>query len=361
METRFLVDAAIQRASTLPGEFYRSGAVFDELRERVFARSWQWIGHERDVALPGHVRPFKLLRGSLNEPLVLSRDHDGVLRCLSNVCSHRGNLIVSSAGPCRKLRCRYHGRRFQLDGKMEFMPEFHDAESFPTSSDDLPRVPLGDLRGFLFASLDPLSSFGDLTGEMEARIGHLPLEVFRFDPARSREYLVHAHWALYVDNYLEGFHLPYIHPGLSASVDYEKYRTENHAWSSLQVAEAKGAEQAFEPIRGASNETKRVAAYYFWLFPNTMFNFYPWGLSVNIVQPLAIDRTKVSFSSYVWRPELIDQGAGAELDQVEREDEHVVEQVQKGIRSRLYKRGRFSPSRETAVHHFHRLLQTALA
>jgi choline monooxygenase len=99
-----------------------------------------------------------------------------------------------------------------------------------------------------------------------------------------------------------------------------------------------------------------VAAYYWWLFPNTMFNIYPWGLSINVVRPLAVDRTRVSFIAYVWDDSKLDQGAGSSLDRVEREDEAVVEAVQKGIRSRLYNRGRYSPKRETGTHHFHRLL-----
>jgi len=92
-----------------------------------------------------------------------------------------------------------------------------------------------------------------------------------------------------------------------------------------------------------------------------MLNFYPWGISVNIVRPLAPDRTKVSFLSYVWDPTLLDRGASAGLDRVEREDEAIVEAVQRGVRSRLYDRGRYSPARETGVHHFHRLLAEFMA
>ena len=87
-----------------------------------------------------------------------------------------------------------------------------------------------------------------------------------------------------------------------------------------------------------------------------MFNFYPWGLSINIVRPLQVNLTKVSFITYVWRPERLDRGAGAMLDRVEREDEAVVECVQRGMQSRLYERGRYSPTREQGVHQFHRLL-----
>jgi len=91
-----------------------------------------------------------------------------------------------------------------------------------------------------------------------------------------------------------------------------------------------------------------------------MLNFYPWGLSLNVVRPLTVERTKVSFLSFVWKEELLDQGAGAQLDRVEREDEVVVEGVHRGVRSRFYDRGRFSPTREQGVHLFHRLLSGAL-
>lgn len=99
-----------------------------------------------------------------------------------------------------------------------------------------------------------------------------------------------------------------------------------------------------------------IAGYYFWLFPNLMLNFYPWGISVNVVKPLAVDRTRVSYLTYVADESKLDTGAGAALDRVEREDEAVVESVHRGIASRSYARGRYSPTREQGVHHFHRLL-----
>ena len=87
-----------------------------------------------------------------------------------------------------------------------------------------------------------------------------------------------------------------------------------------------------------------------------MFNFYPWGLSINIVKPIGIDKTKVSFITYVYDETKLNIGAGALLDKVEQEDEFVVEGVHRGLKSRYYKAGRFSPTREQGVHHFHLLL-----
>jgi len=91
-----------------------------------------------------------------------------------------------------------------------------------------------------------------------------------------------------------------------------------------------------------------------------MFNFYPWGLSVNIVKPLDLEKTSVSFLTFMYDPSKYDSGAGAGLDGVEKEDEEVVRQVQMGIRSRFYKHGRYSVTREQGTHHFHRLISMLL-
>jgi choline monooxygenase len=111
-----------------------------------------------------------------------------------------------------------------------------------------------------------------------------------------------------------------------------------------------------EPGISLSQIGQIFAAFYYWLFPNLMMNFYPWGVSVNVVYPLGPERTKVSFFSYVWDKDRQSSGVGADLHRVEMEDEEVVESVQRGVRSRLYNRGRYSPRREVGTHHFHKLL-----
>jgi choline monooxygenase len=270
-------------------------------------------------------------------------------------------LVCEGGGVHQALRCRYHGRRFGLDGRFLSMPEFDGVARFPSPADDLREVPSGTLGRMLWAALDPEIPLERLLAPFRERCGFLPLADAVFDPARSRDYLVHANWALYCDNYLEGFHIPFVHPGLSAAIDYGAYRTELFDASNVQLGVASGADETFTLPAGHPDAGTAVAAWYFWLFPNTMLNVYPWGISVNVVRPLAVDRTKVSFLSYVWDPAKLDRGAGAALDRVEREDESVVEAVQRGLRSRIYGRGRYSPTRETGVHHFHRLLAERLA
>ena len=147
-----------------------------------------------------------------------------------------------------------------------------------------------------------------------------------------------------------------MHKGLTQNLNYAEYDTEIFKYSNLQLGIGKGDGDCFDLPKNSQDYGKNIAAYYFWLFPNMMFNFYPWGLSINIVIPVSPEKTKVKFLSYVWDESKLNTGAGAELDKVEQEDEEIVEQVQRGVKSRFYDTGHFSPSMEKGVHHFHLLL-----
>ena len=346
----------IRQAQTLPSRFYTDDEAFAKTIKHIFGHSWQLIMRNDQVRLPKQHYPFHFMDKVLEEPLLFTRDQAGQLHCLSNVCTHRGNLLCMQPGVSSQIRCRYHGRRFKLDGCFDSMPEFEEVADFPSERDHLRKMPFGEWAGFLFSALDPAFDLETMLQPMIDRVGWMPFEEFIFDPGKSRDYLVKANWALYVDNYLEGFHIPFIHSDLARSLDYNSYRHELFDYSNLQVGIGKGGELTFDLPSDSPDAGQDIAAYYFWLYPNMMFNFYPWGLSVNIVRPLGPALTRVSFQSYVWKPELCDYGAGALLDKVEREDEEIVENVQQGMRSRVYDRGRYSPKREVAVHHFHRLL-----
>ena len=357
----FDIDPAIERAHTLPGRIYSDPEAWAVQRDRVFARAWHFIGETERVKAPGHVLPFTLLEGCLDEPLVLARADDGELHCYSNACTHRGALVVEGEGHLKSLRCRYHGRKFGLDGRFQSMPEFGGVAGFPSSADDLPRVQLRSWGPLLFASIDPLVDFDEWIAPVRARCDFMPLDGARFDAASSRDYDIDANWALYCDNYLEEFHIPYVHRESLAGIDYEAYRTELFSWSNLQYGYAKDGRDAFALPAGHPDAGESLAAFYFWLFPNLMLNFYPWGLSLNLVRPMDVGRTIVSFKQWVWDPSKRDRGLGSDLHRVEMEDEEVVESVQRGVSSRLYDRGRYSPRREVGTHHFHTLLARAMA
>ena len=331
----FEIEPDIRRARTLSSDFYLDPEFFELSKEKIFERTWHFLCRESEV---DGLWPTAILPGVLDEPVMLARD-GGELRCLSNVCTHRGKILVEEPCKANLIRCGYHGRRFSLDGKFLSMPEFDGVENFPSETDDLKQVPLANWNGFLFASIDPKDSLDAFVGEAAEQIEFdikMPLKL-----TAKREYRVNAHWALYCENYLEGFHIPYVHKGLNEIVDYGTYTTETFRYSSLQTG-----------YDAAGN----VAANYLFIFPNLMFNFYPWGVSVNVVRPLSPSETIVEFLTYVGDVSKLDHGAGSDLHGVEMEDEAVVESVQRGIRSRFYSHGRYSPTREQGTHHFHRLI-----
>ena len=358
--TKYFIDPDIAKAKTISTDIYLDREVYTLIKEKVFVDAWLYVTDTDQVMTNESVYPFTYLPGCLDEPLLLSKDKDGVLHCLSNVCTHRGNLLVSEPCHLRNIRCKYHGRRFGLNGVFSFMPEFSKVKGFPSAADDLRSLPLFQWGKFLFTTIGNPPKATGCFSEMMERMSWLPLDNFRLRPDLSRDFEVDANWALYCENYLEGFHIPFVHSGLNEVLDYGSYTTELFSHSSLQLGLASEGELAFDLPEESLDFGKRVAGYYFWVFPNMMFNFYPWGLSINIVKPQSKDKTVVTFLTYMWDESKFEQGAGADLIRVEQEDEQIVESVQKGVRSRFYQHGRYAPEREQGTHHFHQLLANAL-
>lgn len=189
--------------------------------------------------------------------------------------------------------------------------------------------------------------------EEVARAG-FPIERMRL--AERREYVVECNWKVYVDNYLEGYHIPMIHPALFREVDYDRYRVETHRFHSTQLAplrSGEGRERTY-PAGGGNDK-----ALYYWIFPNLMLNFYPGNLQMNAVLPIDAGRTLTVFEWYGLPSEDLSAAIGFS-DQVQREDMAICRDVQKGLASRSYDRGRLSARRENGVHHFHLLLDEFL-
>ncbi|MBC7899730.1 MAG: aromatic ring-hydroxylating dioxygenase subunit alpha [Saprospiraceae bacterium] len=356
----FDIDPDIRKAKTLSSEFYTDQQYFELSKERIFTKSWQLIGTKDEI---DNLKPLTLLENFLDEPVLIIKNNNGSFNCFSNVCTHRGKVLVEEPAAASLIRCGYHGRRFSLAGKFLSMPEFDGVENFPSDSDNLPRIASASWGNFLFASVDPAAPFEDFMG------GTNPLiDIAAFSGSKlvsKHEYEVNAHWALYCENYLEGFHIPFVHHSLNEIVDYGSYTTETFRYSSLQTALsepgaiATGLDFVDEknPVAvAAGSDPDMIAGRYLFIFPNLMFNFYPWGISVNIVKPISPGKTKVEFLKYVSDESKVETGAGADLHRVELEDEKVVESVQKGIRSRFYSHGKYSPTREQGTHHFHRLI-----
>ena len=344
-----LIDEDIRKARTLPSAWYTELEHFNKL-QTVFS-GWQFAAHQSEFET-NNVLPLEHIEAINGESMVLVKDEQTA--CYSNVCTHRGMRVALEACTAKKMQCRYHGRTFNLDGSLRHMPEFTEAIGFPSPSDNLAQFPLKQWMGMHFTALDAAAKIP--WEGLEQRLGFLGLEAFVLDAARNRDHMIDANWMLYVDNYLEGCHIPYVHPELNQALDYGAYSTETFDGGVLQIVKAMEGDVKFDLPEGHPDAGQDIAAYYLWLFPNMMFNFYPWGLSLNIVVPVSPTQTRVLYRGYVANAELASQGAGALLDTVEDQDQWVIELVQRGMASSAYDRGRYSPTREQGVHHFHRML-----
>ena len=342
-----IIDPDIRKAETLPSRYYTDPETFDSILSS-FGNQWHFAAHRSQLVSTNQID------NPLREPMLLTKEDEEV-HCISNVCTHRGMLICSESKQTRRLQCPYHGRTFDLAGQFRNMPEFSQVENFPTDADHLVHYPLAEWKGLLFNTMTG-ENFESFIAAVDERVGWLEIENFTHDITRHRTYNIESNWALYVDNYLEGFHIPFVHGDLHQVLDYDAYQTELFTGGVLQIGIANEGEPCFDLPSEHPDFGQNIAAYYYWLYPGLMLNFYPWGLSVNLVIPEAVDQTRIVYHGFVGEPSMLGKGAGGDLDKVEAEDQFVVEGCQKGVSSQAYERGRYSPTKETGVHHFHRIL-----
>ena len=355
MPQKFIINPNISEAGTLPSEFYENASTFLDCKEQIFASSWQFITYTSHFNNQT-IFPFSFITGYIDEPLILIKNED-VINCYSNVCTHRAHLVTSRPCSVNTLRCPYHGRTFNLDGSFKSMPGFEGVNDFPTKKDDLKSIPIFTWNNFVFASLDPRFDIKQVLNDIETRLPNFPFGDLIYDENSSNSWEINAHWALYCENYLEGFHVPFVHKGLANDINVGSYETQLLENGVLQIAEGK---ETIAILKDPKTPNRNIYGLYYWLFPNIMLNFYSWGLSVNIIEPISKEKTRVRFLSYPL-PNIKQPTSGdASLERVELEDQSVVQSVQKGIKSRYYKSGRYSPAHEKGVHHFHGLLADAL-
>ncbi len=323
-----------------------------EVRDKdfVFGRGWHLLAHTSRLRAPGdHV-----VIDCCGLPVIAVHGTDGVIRAFHNVCRHRAGPIATCDGlAARSLRCRYHGWNYGLDGALKSAPEMEGAEDFDKTSIQLPRMEVRIWQGLVFAAnhVDAAPDFDAFVAGIDARIGDAG-GFSGYGRHQHVAYEIACNWKVYVDNFLEGYHLPHVHPTLNRLLDYRSYLIELSQWHSLQ----------WSPLESNNTVYGNGDALYYWLWPNTMLNILPGRLQTNRVVPLGVDRCRVEFDYYY--PEtgtttgVADHEADAAFsEQVQAEDIMICEVVQRGLASGSYEAGRLNPLREKAVHHFHELLR----
>lgn len=348
----------VAQAHSIPARFYIDPAIFAEERERIFARRWQVVGHTDQLKNSGDFFTSDLQ----GEPLLLVRDAQRDLRGFYNVCRHRAGPPAEGCGNRKVFRCGYHGWTYGLDGALINAPEFEGVEDFRPEKFALVPVRVEEWSNLIFVNLDPdaaplMQSLGELPKQAD-RFGFSTMKLFE-----RRTYDMKCNWKTYVDNYLEGYHLPSVHPGLNRELDYTAYTVETYACHVRQFSPIRGAQPGDTTPRRYQEAREDITTDYFWIFPNWMLNCYPDNVSLNIILPIEIERTLAIFEWYLPEGMLGSQAAKESVhfsDEIQIEDVKICETVQKNLRSRSYHRGRYSVKQERGVHAFHRMYAEAM-
>ncbi|MFZ2234965.1 MAG: aromatic ring-hydroxylating dioxygenase subunit alpha [Dokdonella sp.] len=335
-------------ATALPAPAYSHTEWAQHERAAIFAKGWQLVGDAARLSERGSHIEITVA----GVPLWLLRGQDGTLRALHNVCRHRaGPLQPCTVGNQLRLRCRYHGWTYAEDGQLTSATEMQSALAFDADSIHLPQARVAEWNGLIFICLDQGGpALSDVLDGIDQRMGAGRLAGYRY--LRSVSYTLRCNWKAYVDNFLEGYHLPHVHPALNRLLDYRSYRTELAPWTSLQ----------YSPLENDGALYGSGEALYWYIWPNTMLNLLPGRLQTNRVVPIAPGECRVDFDYYYPADSSADAQARdlAFSDEVQAEDIDICEQVQRGLESGSYIAGRLNPLRESGVHHFQELIRAAL-
>jgi choline monooxygenase len=332
--------------TTLRATGYHEPAAFAAERQAIFGREWLLFAHVRELQMPGDY----VAEAIAGWPLFVIRDKAGALKGFHNVCRHRaGPLVEDGSGHVAALRCRYHGWLYDTDGRLVRRPDFTGgSDTFDGDALALKPIQVAAWRGFVFINLDGTAGpLEDGLGDLVTATRDLPVERYKF--FRRQTYDLAFNWKTYVDNYLEGYHIPLMHKGLARDLDMASYRVENGHRVSIH-----------------RSGTRVAAAYqglFLWRWPNNTVGVYGGGFNICRILPLAPRQTRLTFDFYFDSGSGLDEAgkekAAATTCAVVEEDFPMCEIVQRNLEAGVYEFGPLSPKHEQGVAYFHRLVREA--
>ena len=328
----------------LPVELYRGEEALAADRAQILRRTWQFIGHAAMAPNPGDY----LAEEIGGAPVVVVRKGDGELAAFHNVCRHRaGALVADGEGNCGEaFTCRYHGWRYALDGRLRNATDFGQAPGFDPRQYGLFPVRVETWRGLVFVNLDlaaaPLSEA--LHPLASAGAGDFPT----FPLIERRSHSLGCNWKTYVENYLEGYHLPMVHPEFDDDIVVADYRVDIEGSVVFHSA----------PARDASVN----AGLWAWLWPNLAINTYRHGFMVERMTPVGPAETQLDYF-YYFDPARTQELAAMFLvsDRVTAQDKQVCEEVRRNLEAGVYRGGVLSPKHEQPVEWFQTRVAEAYA
>ncbi|VVA22231.1 PREDICTED: choline monooxygenase [Prunus dulcis] len=350
----------IERAVTPPSSWYTDSSFYSLELDTLFYRGWQAAGYTEQIKNPGEFFTCRLG----NAEFVVCRDGDGKLQAFHNVCRHHASLLAYGSGRKSCFVCPYHGWTYGLDGSLLKATRITGIQNFNEHEFGLISVKAATWGPFVLLNMEQdVDSDTDIVEKEWLGSSSELLSNNGVDSSLSfvcrRDYMIECNWKVFCDNYLDGgYHVPYAHKGLASGLNLDHYSTTIYEKVSIQKCEGGSTERTNDYDRLGSK------ALYAFVYPNFMINRYgPW-MDTNLVLPLGPRKCQVIFDYFI-EPSLMDnkdfiERSLKDSERVQVEDVVLCEGVQRGLESPAYDIGRYAPTVENAMHHFHCLLHKSL-
>ena len=204
------------RNGMIPAHIYNDRAVFELEAERVFGRSWIFVGHESEIPAPGDY----LVRRVLKDSFIVVRDEAGQVRAHFNMCLHRGMQVCrAEMGNASHFRCPYHGWSYRNDGRLVGLPFHQDAyggeAGFRRKNQRLLSAPqLDTYNGLIFICLDPEAEpLPDFLGDFGFYLDYYTKQSAAGIELRGpQRWRIKANWKIGAENFAgDMYHTPQTH------------------------------------------------------------------------------------------------------------------------------------------------------
>ncbi len=325
---------------SLEARYYRDPEIFRVEQQGLLARTWQFAGHASQVEKPGDYFSFSIA----GESLFCIRGKDNKIRAYYNVCQHRAHELVKGEGNAKLLVCPYHAWTYELTGELRSGPNVNSVPGFDRSKICLSEVALDNFNGFLFVNLDTdAKPMDEWFPKAREELAEWVPDINRLKPVEWVEIPEKCNWKVSVENYSECYHCSLNHPTFATGViKPETYDIQPQGHVLRHTTECQNLDAMTYPIDLSSNE--HAGGYSSWfLWPMFSFQVYP-GNVLNTYHWRAIDSDHV----VVWRgwytvggkpSDVVKNLSIQDRETTVEEDVHLVESVQRGLKSRGYRPG----------------------
>jgi choline monooxygenase len=331
--------------TNLDTRYYVDSDIFEAERQSIFRQRWQMLGPVARVANPGDYLAVDVAGWKL----FAMRGKDGVLRAFHNVCRHRGaRLLPDGTGRTQLLRCPYHQWVYESTGALRQAPWFGEDPCFDVSDWPLRSAQLAEWRGLVFIAIDPEGDLIEQLGDLPAEVADHPIETYA--SVEERRFTIRSNWKTYTDNFVEGYHIPGIHPGFMKVIDFPSFET---------VA-LEGMVRMTSPQRDGSI----YGGKWLWMWPNWTLSVFPGGMNTSRINPISVGSTELIYDFYF--ADLSAQNEASRRNTIEincgivREDFGICEHTQNNYASGAYTPGPLSPRHERSVAYFQDLVRGAV-